>query len=409
LYRTALVWADALADYRFTPDHPLNPRRLQLTIELIRHAGLLDDDTRRIMPARVASADELLTAHSADFVDAVRRASTLPPSARPGAGLQSFGLGSADVPIVPGMHDAAAHIAGATLRAAELIMSGEYTRAFSIAGGLHHARHAEAAGFCVYNDLAVAIRWLQHAHSARVMYIDIDAHHGDGVQWIFYDDPDVLTVSFHESGAFLFPGTGFIDETGEGDGYGASVNVPLDPHTDDASFVHAARELVPALADAFRPDIIVLQAGCDAHVLDPLTHLRCTTSMYPELVRIVSDVADIHCAGRVLATGGGGYAIHNVVPRAWTLVWATLCGVNVADEIPTDWLELVRTELALQTSHGHRAPGAAAADLPTTLRDAPHAFARSPLSVDAELTNRQTVDAVRRTSLPLLTGWGLAF
>jgi acetoin utilization protein AcuC len=412
LYRTALVWADALAQYRFTPEHPLNPRRLQLTLELIRAAGLIDDGMRRIESARVASDVELLTAHSADLVDAVRRASALPSSARPGAGLQSFGLGSADVPIVPGMHDAAAHIAGATLRAAELIMSGEYTRAFSIAGGLHHARHAEAAGFCVYNDLAVAIRWLQQAHGVRVMYIDIDAHHGDGVQWIFYDDPDVLTVSFHESGAFLYPGTGFIDEKGEGDGYGTAVNIPLDPHTDDTSFIAAVRELVPDLADAFRPDIIVLQAGCDAHLLDPLTHLRCTTSLYPEVVGLVSEVADAHCGGRILGTGGGGYAIHSVVPRAWTLVWATLCGVDVADQIPADWLEEVSTELGRASSPDHAGQRAQSRDAPyfaTTLRDAPDAFPRSPLSVEAELTNRQTVDAVRRTSLPLLTGWGLAF
>jgi acetoin utilization protein AcuC len=205
----------------------------------------------------------------------------------------------------------------------------------------------------------------------------------------------VLTVSFHESGAFLFPGTGFIDETGEGDGYGTSVNIPLDPHTDDASFLDCVRELVPPLAAAFAPDIIVLQAGCDAHVLDPLTHLRCTTSLYDDVVRLVCRVADEHCAGRVLATGGGGYAIHEVVPRAWTLVWAALCGVDVADEIPADWIDDVAREA------GH--------PVPRTLRDAPDAFERLPLSVDAEVTNRQTVDAVRRRSLPLLTGWGLAF
>jgi acetoin utilization protein AcuC len=427
-HRTALVWDDALAAYRFTPDHPLNPRRLQLTVELIRAAGLLDDDTCTITPARMATEDELLAVHDAAFIDAVRRASS-PDLATPrAAALQSFGLGSADVPIVPGMHAAAAHICGATLRAAELIADGTCTRAFSIAGGLHHARRAEAAGFCVYNDLAVAIRWLVRTHGMRVMCVDIDAHHGDGTQQIFYDDPDVLTVSFHESGAFLYPGTGFLDETGEGDGYGTSVNIPLDPHTDDVSFSSAVHELVPPLADAFRPDIIVLQAGCDAHVLDPLTHLRCTTSLYADIVKLVGDVADAHSGGRLLATGGGGYAIHSVVPRAWTLVWATLCGIDVPDEIPQQWLDRIRDEVEHATSHDSTTSrdqstsrdsamsrdsttshDRRALHLPATLRDAPDAFPRSPHSADAEVTNRQTVDAVKRRSLPLLTGWGLAF
>jgi acetoin utilization protein AcuC len=297
--------------------------------------------------------------------------------------------------VMPRMHDAAAHIVGSTLRAAELVMSGEVRRSFAIAGGLHHARRAEAAGFCVYNDLAVAACWLQRTHQARVMYVDIDAHHGDGVQWIFYGDPEVLTVSFHESGAFLFPGTGFIDEMGEGDGYGYSVNVPFDPHTDDAAFLPAVTELLPQLAAAFGPDVILLQAGCDAHLLDPLTHLRCTTGLYHDMVRAVCDVADEHCGGRVIATGGGGYAIHEVVPRAWSLVWAALCGVDPGNDVPARWLEHAAAE--------------AGRPLPRTLRDPPGAFPRSPLSAEAERNNRRTMDAVRTQCLPLITGWGLGF
>jgi acetoin utilization protein AcuC len=392
VHRAVLVWDEALADYRFNAEHPLNPRRLQLTLELIGAYGLLDDDMRRVVPARVATDDELLLAHAGEFIDAVKRASS---GEGPLSLLQAFGLGSQDVPVVPGMHDKAAHVVGSTLRAAELVMSGAATRAFSIAGGLHHARQAEASGFCVYNDLAVAIRWVQRTHGARVMYIDIDAHHGDGVQWIFYDDPDVLTLSFHESGAFLYPGTGFIDEMGEGDGYGYAVNVPFDPHTDDVSFVGAVRELVPALAESFRPDVIVYQAGCDAHLLDPLTHLRCSTRIYETVTRIVSDAADAHCGGRIIATGGGGYAIHQVVPRAWTLVWATLCGVEVDDAVPAAWHESVTAE--------------AGVPVPTTLRDPHGAWPRLPLSQEAEATNGRTVAAVRNRCLPLITGWGLGF
>jgi acetoin utilization protein AcuC len=392
LRRTALIWDDSLGAYRFTEDHPLNPRRLELTLGLIRALDLVDDEACRIVPARVATDDEILAAHDAAFVDAVRGAGT---GSVENETLLKFGLGTQDVPVVPGMHDAAAHVAGATLRAAELVMNGAVQRAFSIAGGLHHARRAEASGFCIYNDVAIAIRWLQRTFGARVMYIDIDAHHGDGVQWIFYDDPEVLTVSLHESGSFLYPGTGFIDEMGEGDGYGFSVNVPLDPHSDDSSFLHAARTLLPPLADAFSPDVIVLQAGCDAHLLDPLTHLRCTTSLYETLVALIGDIADQHCDGRIIATGGGGYAIYSVVPRAWALVWSGLCGAHTPDAIPLAWLRAVRTETM--------------SDVPATLRDAPDAFSRSALSVAAEENNKRTVDAVRRRCLPLITGWGLGF
>jgi acetoin utilization protein AcuC len=392
LIRTALVWDGQLASYCFTPEHPLNPRRLELTVELIGALGLVDDEQRRVVPARMATRAELLGAHSADFIDAVERASS--GDGAPAA-LQLFGLGSPDVPVFAGMHDAASRVVGATLTAAELVMSGSVTRAFSIAGGLHHARHSEAAGFCVYNDLAVAIRWLQRTHGARVMYLDIDAHHGDGVQWIFYGDPDVLTVSWHESGAFLFPGTGFIDETGEGDGYGYSVNVPLDPYTDDASFLAAVEELLPPLAAAFAPDVIVLQAGCDAHVLDPLTHLRCTTGLYDDIVKLVCETADTHCDGRVIMTGGGGYALHTVVPRAWSLAWSALCGVEPDPVVPADWLRRARQESGLA--------------VPDTLRDAPGAFPASPHSDRSTLNNRRTIDAVRTRCLPLVTGWGLEF
>lgn len=340
----------------------------------------------------MATDQEIEAVHDAAFIEAVRAASADPtPSARYAA----FGLGSEDVPLAAGMHDAARHICGATLTAAELVMSGRVQRAFSIAGGLHHARRAEAAGFCIYNDLAIAIRWLQRHYAARVLYIDIDAHHGDGVQWLCYDDPGILTVSFHESGAFLFPGTGFVDELGDREGYGYSVNVPLDAHTEDDSFTEAFRELVPRLAELFRPDVILLQCGCDAHVLDPLTHLRCTTSLYERLVRITCDVADQHCAGRVIATGGGGYALYSVVPRAWTLVWAALCGIHPPDELPIDWLRAMRIEARM--------------DLPTTLRDPPDAFPPAPRRAEIEANNRRTVTAVKQQVLPLLSGWGLGF
>ena len=388
----AFVWDDALATYRFHPEHPLNPRRLELAVDLMGRLGLLEGDGCTVVAPRRAVDRDVLLAHAPEFVEAVRRASS---SGASSASSLHFGLGTEDVPVVRGMHEAALGVVGSTLRAAEEVMTGRATVAFSMAGGLHHARRAEAAGFCVYNDLAVAIRWMQREFGARVLYIDIDAHHGDGVQWIFYEDPDVLTVSYHESGVYLFPGTGFVEEMGEGDGHGYSVNVPLDAHTEDDSFLAAFSGLVPELADAFRPDAILLQAGCDAHVLDPLTHLRCTTGLYERLVRIVAELADTHCDGRLIVTGGGGYAIYRVVPRAWSLVWAAARGIEPADALPEEWLKAMRVE--------------SGKEMPALLRDPAGAFEPAPRRAEVEDTNRRTVSAVRRRVLPLLTGWGLGF
>jgi acetoin utilization protein AcuC len=269
-------------------------------------------------------------------------------------------------------------------------MSGKRRRAFSIAGGLHHARPAQAAGFCIYSDVGVAIEWLRRTHGARVMFIDYDAHHGDGVQQIFWEDTDVLTLSFHETGTYLFPGTGFVNELGVGKSCGYSVNVPLDAHTEDDSWRAAFRAIVPSVAAAFKPDVIVLENGCDGHVLDPLTHLRATTQLFEEFVQIVCDVADEHCEGRILATGGGGYAAYTVVPRAWTLVWAALNGVRAPDRIPAAWLRSTRM--------------LSGSEVPGTLRDAPDAFAPSPRRAQVEATNERTVRAVKSKVLPLIGG-----
>jgi acetoin utilization protein AcuC len=387
----ALVWADELARYRFRPGHPLDPRRLELTISLIRAMGLAGAGDRPIVAPRDATEEELRTVHHADYVAAVESVSA-DPRARVHP---AFGLGTEDVPIVHGMHEMARAVVGATLTAAELVASGRATRALSIAGGLHHAHASAASGFCVYNDLAVAIRWLQETRGWRVLYIDYDAHHGDGVQNIFYRDPEVLTVSIHESGLYLFPASGFIDEIGEGDGHGYSANIPLEAQTEDGSFLAAFDALVPELAAAFAPDVIVLQTGCDAHALDPLTHLRCTTRLFEGLVSRVVELAEKHCHGRIVATGGGGYAIHAVVPRAWTLTWATLCGSNPPDPIPEDWRAAVRAE--------------SVTEIPPTLRDAPDYIPPSPHRAEIERTNDLTVRALKRRLLPLVTGWGLGF
>ncbi|MEJ2503328.1 MAG: acetoin utilization protein AcuC [Gemmatimonadota bacterium] len=387
----ALVWADELAGYRFRPGHPLDPLRLELTVELLRAMELVGGPGCPVVAPGPVTDEDLLTVHDPDYVAAVRAV-----SADPGAQVdRRFGLGTEDVPVVSGMHEMSRAVAGSTLTAARLVADGEVTRSLSLAGGLHHAHTGSAAGFCVYNDLAIAIRYLQARRGMRVLYIDYDAHHGDGVQEVFYADPDVLTVSIHESGLYLFPSTGFVDELGEGDGYGTSANIPLEAQTEDGSFLAAFDAVVPELADAFAPDIIVLQTGCDAHALDPLTHLRCTTRLFESLVRRVVTIAERHCGGRIVATGGGGYAIREVVPRAWTLTWAALCGRDAPDAIPPSWLERARSD-----------PGAR---IPDTLRDPPDLVAPSPRREEIERANELTVRTLKRRLMPLLTGWGLGF
>lgn len=390
--KSALIWDPSFAAYRFRPDHPFNPKRLELSVSLMETLGLLSGPDVLVRPPRVATDEELLQVHAPEFVDAVRRLGQ--GGAAPEEGWP-WGLGTDDNPIFPRMHEATATVVGGTLIAAEMVMSGEVTRAFNIAGGLHHAHRDRASGFCVYSDLAVAISWIRRAHGARVLYIDYDAHHGDGVQGIFYRDPEVLTLSIHESGRHLFPGTGFVEELGEGDGYGYSLNLPVEPFTEDDSWLAIYAETLEEAAAAFRPEVIVLQNGCDAHALDPLTHLRCSTRLYEETVRLTAEVADRHCGGRIVATGGGGYAIWSVVPRAWALVWAALSGQDAPDELPREWLE--------------RWQGESPELLPPRLRDQPGCIPAVPRRAEIEATNRRTMESLRRAALPLLRGWSMGF
>lgn len=391
--KSALVWDPAFTRYRFRPDHPFNPQRLELTVSLLEEMGLLAGEGVQVVAPRMATDEELLRVHGAEYVQAVRRFGHAErPDPREG---WRWGLGTDDNPFMTQMHEVTATVVGGTLRAAELVMSGEVKRAFNVAGGLHHAHRDRASGFCVYNDLAVAIAWIRERYGARVMYIDYDAHHGDGVQGIFYDDPEVLTLSLHESGRFLFPGTGFVDELGDGDGYGYSLNVPMEPFTEDDSWIGIYARLLPEVAEAFRPEVIVLQNGCDAHTADPLTHLRCSTRLYEETVRITGEVADHYCDGRIVATGGGGYAVWQVVPRAWTLVWAGLSGQDAPDPLPYGWL--------------NRWQGASPHLLADTLRDAPSAVPPVPRRAEIEAANDRSLEALRRTALPLLRGWSLGF
>ena len=321
------------------PDHPFKAVRLPLTRSLLEHAGLLAPG-EVVAPSRM---DErlLTTVHDGAYVEAVKAA------ARGGVidDPWSYGLGTSDNPIVADMDRAALRICDATVTAADLVARGEALRAASFAGGLHHAHRDRASGFCLFNDLALAIEWLTSRYGLRVAYLDIDAHHGDGVQGLFDDRADVLTVSLHESGRYLFPGTGFEDEIGRGEGLGACVNVPLDPGTGDASYLEVFDLVVPAAIDAFAPDVLLLQAGADAHRRDPLAHLELSLAGLDAVYARVVDLADRHTGGRLIVTGGGGYDPYQTVPRAWALLWCRMTGQRLPETLPASWRDAWRGEI----------------------------------------------------------------
>lgn len=332
--KVAFVYTSELEKYEMGEDHPLDSLRLRLTFELLRDLEILPDE-EIVVPEPAKNAD-LYLVHDRDYVSLVQEMSQ---KGVPDARSLTYGLGTEDNPIFPGMHEAGLLIVGATLQAARLVMTGEVEHAAHIGGGLHHALPGRASGFCIYNDVAVAIAYLKKEFGARVAYIDTDAHHGDGVQWIFYHDPDVLTISFHETGRYLFPGTGRVNELGSGAGYGYSVNVPLEPFTEDDSWIRALRMILPPLLRAFKPDVIISQNGCDGHRFDPLTHLLASTRLYREAPRLVHELAHELTGGRWIALGGGGYDIWRVVPRAWALLWGEMSERRLPRKLPQSWLQ----------------------------------------------------------------------
>ncbi len=326
--KTAFVYADAFTRFDYGIDHPLKTIRLKLTYELIKACGLLIPADPRLIEPSPSDTEDLLTYHTKEYVDmlkAVNSGKTTPDSA-------GYGLGPGDNPIFPGLLDGSKLVAGASLRAASLVDSGDVDIAFNIAGGLHHAMASSASGFCYINDPVIAIKSLIKK-GRRVAYLDIDAHHADGVQAAFYETDRVLTISLHETGTALFPGTGFEYETGSGAGLGYCVNVPLPPETDDELFLYAFNEVVPPLVEAFTPDIVVSQLGVDTFRDDPLAHLNFTTNGFCEAVKKIKKLSP-----KWVALGGGGYDVANVA-RAWTLAWAIMNDADVPDEIPEAFLQ----------------------------------------------------------------------
>jgi len=317
-----LVWGEQFMSYVLSPDHPLQPERVRLAVYLIRRLGL--DEFAETVSPRVATRAELELAHTPAYIDLVRRLSD--PVERAGVKFREIaegGFGTADNPVADGMDEACAVVVGGSLVAAEAVHRGDALHAFNPAGGLHHARRDRASGFCVYNDVAVAAEWLRR-QGHRVAVVDVDVHHGDGTEAFFYSSPDVLTISLHESGRYLFPGTGFPDEVGTGEGRGFAANLPLLPYAWDEPWLAAFDAVVPPLLRDFRPTVLVTQDGCDTHALDPMARMQASTRIWPHVGRRFHELAHELCDGRWVALGGGGYAIREVVPRAWTLLFSEM-------------------------------------------------------------------------------------
>ena len=348
-----LVYGPRSTTYDFGPAHPLTPRRFGTGISLLESLGAVPN-----LAPEPASDDELEWIHEARYLEVVKAFSRQPLADH------RAGIGPGDTPAFAGMHEASASVAGGSLRAMEAILRGDALHAFHPGGGLHHAMAARASGFCVYDDPALAIARARR-DGLRVLYIDLDVHHGDGVQSIHWNDPGVLTVSIHESGHSLFPGTGFADELGGPGAEGSKVNIALDPGTGELGWLEALEIALPALANAFQPEVIVSQHGADAHAWDPLAHLNVTTTAMGRAAHLIDSLAHLHTGGRWLATGGGGYDVYRVVPRVWAHVWLAQSHMAALGELSPEW----RARWTADAEHYGQSP------IPTTLDDEENAGA----------------------------------
>ena len=375
-----VVYGPPSLEYDFGAQHPLTPRRFGAGIDLLRAVG-----AERFASPPEATVARLLRVHDPAYVSTVQLLSE-----HPDAGGSMFGFSSGgDNPPFCGMHAAAAAVAGGSLTAMEQILAGQVLHAFHPGGGLHHAMPGRASGFCIYNDVALAVARARDA-GHRVLYVDLDVHHGDGVEAIFWDDPQVLTVSLHETGRALFPGTGFVDDCRERVVHRAVVNVPLEPGTSDESWLAVLKKVVPPLAKEFRPTLLVTQHGSDAHVLDPLADLRLTTAAISRAAQLLDRLAHEHADGRWLATGGGGYDVYRVVPRAWALVWLAQAHREIPRETPAEW----RARWAVDARRFHQGP------LPREMLDPARLVSHEPRHLADR--NLETAETAVRCSLRAL-------
>lgn len=341
--KPGFVYSTEYSNYNFGEGHPLTPRRIEVTYSLMEEYNLLSEEKIQLLKPRKATEEEALWIHDGKYVKKLQELNSITqPTYK---SYREFGLGPGDNPIFPGMYDAAMSVCGASLTAAEFICKHESgTRAFNILGGLHHAMPSTASGFCILNDVAIAIEFLtRKIPKSKILYIDYDAHHGDGVQNIFYERNDVLTLSFHQDGHTIFPGTGFLDENGKNAGKGYSLNVPLLPGTIDTVFLEIFEKIVPQVMNAFNPDILVIQNGVDMHYLDPITNMGLSTEGLEKIYKSLESWTKKYVSqNKILALGGGGYDI-GVVARAWTMILANMQGTYIEEPLPPKWLEFLKT------------------------------------------------------------------
>ncbi|MEX2414869.1 MAG: acetoin utilization protein AcuC [Paenibacillaceae bacterium] len=348
--KAAFIYDSTELQYRFHESHPFNQQRLLLTQQLLFQIHALSSSD--FVKPKKLDEQALLAVHTTEFVSMVKALSISAPSTEAISRAEQYGLGLGDTPFFRGMHEATLTTVAGSVTAVELVMSGERKQALHLAGGLHHAFRNKAAGFCVYNDASVAIAHIHERYGARVLYIDTDVHHGDGVQEIFYSDPHVCTFSIHETGKYLFPGTGYASDRGHGDGFGYSFNLPMEPYTEDESWLDCFQAAIHKVAAFFKPDIIISQHGCDAHYYDPLSHQHCSMKIYLEMPSMIKNLADVWCDGRWVALGGGGYDIWRVVPRAWSLLWLAMIDHPLIDQLrahpstplPIEWISQVQVD-----------------------------------------------------------------
>jgi acetoin utilization deacetylase AcuC-like enzyme/GNAT superfamily N-acetyltransferase len=418
--RARLVFDPAELAYNFGAEHPLQPRRIAALMDLLEMCDLWkSSDAAHRLPLRPATREELGLVHDEGYIDAVL-ALSLPEydgeddrQRRAQLSLR-HGFADGDTPVLPGMHEVTALIAGGSLVALSAVMGlpeggtfeGERPlHVFHPAGGLHHAWANRASGFCVYNDISVAIAHALRASEAKMLYIDFDAHHGDGVQRTFYDEPRVMTISLHETGRYLFPGTGDVLELGRGLGRGYSVNVPLEPFTEDDSYIEAIEALLSPLVISFAPDVLVTQHGCDTHAWDPLTHLSLTMRGIQAQIKLAHELAHAYCQGRWVALGGGGYDLYRVVPRAWSMLWAEMSHKPLPDVLPQTWVERWRPawreaeERELAAQHVMGKP-AVPSIFPEHFQDRQEDFPAQPRRWSISNANRDTVGLLRHLLLP---------
>ena len=420
---TRLMFDPEELKYNFGEHHPMQPNRIVALLELLEKSGLWQRErTQTRLVPRPATLEELHLVHTSDYVAAVQQLSVPDEEIVDDGGRKvraqlalQYGFGDGDTPPLPGMHEVSARIAGGTLVALSAVMGlpegGSFAteaerplHVFHPSGGLHHAWAERASGFCVYNDAAVAIAHVLQASEAKVLYVDFDAHHGDGVQRAFYDDPRVMTISIHETGRYLFPGTGDVLELGKGSGRGYSVNLPLEPFTEDDSYIECIDALLLPLVTSFAPDVIISQHGCDTHSWDPLTHLSLTMRGIQAQVKAAHKLAHEYCNGRWVALGGGGYDLYRVVPRAWSMVWAEMSEQQIPEKLPEEWVtrwqrawEAIEQEDAMAQEVMGKEP--TPTTFPTTFMDLPADFPVMPRRWQISNTNRHTVALLRHLLL----------